>query len=344
MIEAQPNCDAAIGPLAIAQEMPPSDSRSKAGAGLFVSVIIPVRNDAERLRVCLKSLARQTYPRSRLEVVVVDNGSTDESVHVAKQYGATVIEAPELRVGGLRNRGVVESIGEILAFVDSDHELPENWIASGVARLTSSSDVRMIGAPCRSPASGTWVQRFWELHRLRRRERHETAWLGAGNMFLRRCDFERVGGFREDLVAAEDVDLCTRIGRLPGKIVCDPAVVNVHHGEPRTLWQFFRKELWRGSSGLRAFFTQGMPLRDLPSLLYPAYYLVATLALVVAIGSIPFGPRVLPLAAAIAALLLPATVLALKTSFQVHSLAAVLPLVVLYLVYGLARAAALFKR
>src|SRR5687767_10002467 len=71
-----------------------------------VSVIIPVKNDAHRLAVCLASLAEQEYPAERLEVIVVDNGSSDDSRQVAEQAGAKVLSFPGLRVGALRNRGV----------------------------------------------------------------------------------------------------------------------------------------------------------------------------------------------------------------------------------------------
>ena len=265
-----------------------ADARSAAGEieGLTagarcpsVSVVIPVKNDADRLEVCLRSLRSQQFPDGDYEIIVVDNGSSDDSAEVAARHGATVLCCPALPVGALRNRGVERARGELLAFVDSDHELPPNWIAAGVNALHQSPSIRVVGAPCSAPPRGTWVQRGWELHRLRQRERRAVPWLGAGNMFLRRGDFVAAGGFDEHLVAAEDVDLCVRLGERPGDIVADPAIANIHHGEPRTLAAFFWKEYWRGSSGLRGFFGHGMPLHELPSLAYPLYQLLAALLL-----------------------------------------------------------------
>lgn len=310
----------------------------------LVSVVIPVRNDAKRLAVCLESLAKQNYPGSRYEVIVIDNGSTDQSCEVAKRAGATVAVFPGLRVGALRNRGVDLADGEILAFVDSDHEVPENWIKAAVEQLSVHADIVMIGSPCLAPSKGTWVQRIWELHRLRNRATREVAWLGAGNLFMRRSAFISLGGFDENLVAAEDVDLCVRVAKHSGQILSDMVVANVHYGEPATLWLFFKKEYWRGSSGIRAFFSHGMPLHELPSLIWPAYHLLALGAGLAAIvlTAVTLSPVYITIAAGV--LVLPSLLLATSTALKVRRTTAIPALTILYFVYAISRAAALFKR
>ncbi len=309
----------------------------------LVSVIIPVRNDARRLAVCFRSLADSDYPADRVEVIVVDNGSTDDSAEVARAAGAKVLVCPGQRVGALRNRGAEIAQGEILALVDSDHEVPAGWLSAGVQELVDDPELHMVGAPYLPPPDGTWVQRVWSLHRLRNVARGETVWLASGNLFLRKHDFDRIGGFDESLVAAEDVDLCVRLKEAGGRIVSDMRLANIHHGEPKTLAHFFRKELWRGSSGIRAFFAHGMPLHELPSLAFPVYHLVGLLAVTAAVVGLLLGTSWIWLAIAIAALLLPAALLGLKTSFQAGRPLSALPLAVLYFTYGLARAVALFK-
>jgi len=308
----------------------------------FLSIIVPVKNDARRLAVCLRSLRLQDYPTERYEVIVVDNGSSDGSGRVAAEAGANVLEHPQLAVGALRNRGVAAARGTVLAFVDADHELPRDWLHAGQNVLLSDSGIHAAGAPCLAPPQGTWVQRYWQMHRLKAGDRRLVDWLGAGNLFVRREAFEQAGGFREDLIAAEDVDLCLRLKR-QGVIASDPGIRNVHHGEPQTLVEFFRKEYWRGSSGVRAFVKQGFPLRELPSLLFPAYFVVAVAALLVALiaaWQISWGPAMV----AAAAIMLPGLALAMVTSWRNKNAVAVLPLSLLYTTYGLARAAALFKR
>src|SRR4029453_7412931 len=166
----------------------------------------------------------------------------------------------------------------------------------------------------------------------------------SGNLFIRKHDFDRIGGFDESLIAAEDVDLCVRLKEAQGRIISDMRLTNIHHGEPRTLWHFFRKELWRGSSGIRAFFAHGMPLHELPSLVFPLYHLLGLGAVVAAIIALALGASWLWLDVTLLALAMPAGLLGLKTSLQVHQPLAMPQLAVLYFAYGLARAAALFKR
>lgn len=332
-------------PLAAAIDAEPAseDSFRTVESPPLVSIVIPVKNDARRLSVCLKSLTAQTYPDDRFEMIVVDNGSVDDSASAAIALGARVVSEPNRRVGGLRNLGVQQARGDVLAFVDADHELPDDWLANGVAAIRSPESPSAAGAPCLAPHSGTWVQIYWEKHRLRAQDRRLVDWLGAGNMFVQREAFDRAGGFREDLVAAEDVDLCLRLQAQGGTILGDPAIRNIHHGEPSTLWQFCRKEYWRGSSGVKAFFLQGCPLRELPSLLFPAYHLAALAAFVAAIVFGLLGGSLLWIPVALALLMTPALLLAIHTGWRCRRIDAILPLAVLYLSYGLTRAAALFK-
>jgi glycosyltransferase involved in cell wall biosynthesis len=322
----------------------PEQNRPVDAALPFVSVIIPVRNDARRLAVCLRSLAEVDYPAGRMEIIVIDNGSHDDSADVARAAGAKVLVHPELLVGALRNRGAAAAGGEILALVDSDHEVPPGWLKAAVEELSADPALHMIGAPYLPPPQGTWVQRVWALHRLRNSARNEALWLASGNLFIRKRDFDRIGGFDESLVAAEDVDLCERLRKAQGRIVSDMRVANVHHGEPKTLWQFFRKELWRGSSGIRAFLAHGMPLHELPSLAFPIYHLLGIAAVAIAAIALACGVSWMWLAAACIFLVLPAVLLGIKTSFQVGRPLAMPQLAALYFTYGLARAVALFKR
>jgi hypothetical protein len=163
-------------------------------------------------------------------------------------------------------------------------------------------------------------------------------------MFLRRSDFLACGGFAADLVAAEDVDLCVRLGTLPGSIVSDLRIANIHHGEPPTLAAFFWKEYWRGSSGVRGFFGHGMPLHELPSLAFPLYHLLTGVLLIVAAVVAAMFGQPLWLALATALMVLPSLVLAAKTCCQLRQFTALFPLAALYFTYGWSRAAALFKR
>ncbi|MBN1441355.1 MAG: glycosyltransferase family 2 protein, partial [Planctomycetes bacterium] len=102
----------------------------------FISVIVPARNASATLPGCLLALRAQSYPRDRFEVIVVDDGSTDNTAAVAAKFWARVISIPPSGPAVARNRGVKESKGEILLFTDADCAPTPGWIS----RLVSAFD------------------------------------------------------------------------------------------------------------------------------------------------------------------------------------------------------------
>src|SRR5262245_27139798 len=99
-----------------------------------------------------------------IEVVVIDNGSADDSADVARKFGARVIVIGSASVAQLRNLGAAESSGEMLAFVDADHEIAAVWVRTAMETLREPS-VAAAGALCNAPIDGTWVQRTYGLLR-----------------------------------------------------------------------------------------------------------------------------------------------------------------------------------
>jgi GT2 family glycosyltransferase len=232
-----------------------------------VSFVIPVRDDAVRLGRCLESIKLNRYPRELVEIIVVDNGSTDDSVHIARQHGAIVLRCNG-RVAELRNRGAHAAFGGVLAFVDSDHEIDDRWIPNAVDVL-SSGGVGAAGAPYMAPPAATWVQQSYDGLRVRPVTRQDVDWLASGNLAVSREPFDSLGGFDESLEACEDVDLCNRL-RLAGlRIVADPALRSMHFGDPATLRALFFGELWRGRDNARVTLRGPRTFRHFRSVLIP---------------------------------------------------------------------------
>jgi glycosyltransferase involved in cell wall biosynthesis len=250
---------------------------------MLVSFIIPVRNDAVRLRRCLTTIRANTPANAAIEIVVADNGSTDETPEVARAFGARVLTLPSLSVAALRNRAAAEAQGQVLAFVDADHEIDPHWVASAIDSL-SASDVAAVGALCFAPADGTWVQRMYDALRGRTQGQSDVEWLGSGNMAVRRELFDKVGGFDVSLETCEDVDLCQRLRQAGLRVRGDDRLRNVHLGDPATLGKLYRSELWRGRDNLRVSLRYGLTLRGLPSVLMPVLELICLIVAPLAIG------------------------------------------------------------
>jgi GT2 family glycosyltransferase len=253
-----------------------------------VSVVIPVLNDASGLARCLASIRANDYPDARLEIIVADNGSTDGSPEVAARAGATVVALPGVSVAAVRNRIAAIATGEVLAFVDADHELSAGWLRSAIDAL-AQPHVAAVGAPYHPPAHATWVQRMYDSFRSRTAEPSETRWLGGGNLAIWSWAFADAGGFDTRLTACEDVDLCQRVRQRGLRLVADERLYSVHHGDPRTLRQLFVSELWRGRDNLLVSFRGPLRIRDLPSVLLPLVMLASLLALPVAGLAAAFG-------------------------------------------------------
>jgi succinoglycan biosynthesis protein ExoA len=215
-----------------------------------VAVIIPARNEAPVIGACLRSVAAQGWPAGRLQVIVIDDGSTDDTGAIARAQGATV-----LRTGGVgpsrgRNLGLARTSADYVLFTDADCELQEGFLCALVAGLEAAGGAfagaggRQEGPPG-APAYARRVQRLLEAagfvsdyaHTSRRAT--ETSHNPSCCALLRRAAVLEAGGFREDLWPCEDLDLDLRLRRLGHRLLYVPEAV-VHHHRPDTPAAFAR--------------------------------------------------------------------------------------------------------
>jgi GT2 family glycosyltransferase len=308
-----------------------------------VSVVIPVRNRAKDLAVVLESLSKQTLP---FECVVVDQGSSDGSAQVAMKFGALVVHGHSGTVGGLRNEGIAASTGTLIALIDSDHEVEPDWLGCGIRALKEYPTAGIAGAPCLAPLEAGWVAKAWESHRRRGCQKvRPVTWLGAGNLFFRRADFERVQGFDPELTAAEDVDFCDRFTRLGLGVILDPRICNIHHGEPDSLIEFYKKQVWRGGHGWRAWCKHGYPVTELKSLVFPLWTVLGGLVVLLALLSSWLGCTGftdLLILVLFGLWLLPSGLQSLKVAIANGTWGYLFPRMLLYMVFGFARFVSLF--
>ena len=102
----------------------------------FVSVIVPAYNAEIFIDKLLKSLVSQDYPNEKLELILVDNGSKDETKSIISKYPVILLEENKIQSSyAARNKGILAAKGEVLAFTDADCIAAEDWVSSGVGFL-----------------------------------------------------------------------------------------------------------------------------------------------------------------------------------------------------------------
>lgn len=223
-----------------------------------VSVIVPAYNEERLIGRTLQALNEVDYPKDRIEVVVVDNGSTDRTAEVAREHGATVVVHPSTSVAGLRNLGSTKSSGDVLAFLDADCVPSRDWLQHAIASLRLESCV--TGARVALPDAGSWVEKAWFTQPPQ--GRMPVQYINSGNLIVERAVFERLSGFNERLISGEDSDFCRRASALTG-IIADDRIRAVHLGNPKTALQFLKREIWHG---MGAFSSSGLTSKNKPLL------------------------------------------------------------------------------
>jgi glycosyltransferase involved in cell wall biosynthesis len=188
-----------------------TDSFSSFKESPFVSVIIPVYNDNERLKICLDSLEKQTYPKHLYEVIVVDNGS-ETSIELLVQQFNQAVATYEGRPGSYvaRNKGISLAKGEVIAFTDSDCIPNPDWIEKGVTALQSKPNLGLVAGK---------IDLFFKVpDRPNAIELYDSIVMGfpqdefimeghfgaTANVFTFKAVINRVGGFDETLKANGD--------------------------------------------------------------------------------------------------------------------------------------------
>ncbi|MDT5271640.1 MAG: hypothetical protein QOH49_3826 [Acidobacteriota bacterium] len=185
---------------------------SENGAPPFVSVIVPVWNDAGRLDECLRALEGQTYSGQLYEVVVVDNDSEEAVGPVVARYGrARCLHEGRPGSYAARNAGLAHARGEVVAFTDADCLPASDWIEKGVERLRRGGGHLVIAGRIeifpRTPQRPNAVEQYEVLFALAQREFVGRYKFGAtANLFAWREAFERVGPFLAEVRSGGDLE------------------------------------------------------------------------------------------------------------------------------------------
>ena len=203
----------------------------------IASVIVPAFNSEGTIGGCLEALLAQDYPGDRLEVIAVDNRSTDGTAQAMCRYPVRVVAERRVQSSyAARNAGLAVARGRVLLFTDADCLPERSWARKLVAALEDDNAGGAAGRIEAAPAT-TLVERFQTelgvLDAARAFTQPALPFAQTANAAYRRVVFERVGLFDPTLVSGGDLDLAWRVQRAGWGLAYAPGAV-VRHRHRKT--------------------------------------------------------------------------------------------------------------
>ncbi len=250
---------------------------------LILSVIIPHLNQPTHLEHGLQALAEQEDVQRDVEIIVVDNGSSELPEAICARWpNVRLAQEAAPGPGPARNRGIAAAQGDLLAFIDADCRAHPRWLAS-IEAAFADPETQVIGGdvqvPFADPAHPTALECYERIYAYRNRKYIASGYSGTGNLAMRRSAYEAVGPFG-GIEIAEDRDWGHRAGAagigiryVPEMIVYHPA--RTEFAEMRRKWDRHIAHDFsnlRGAKGavrwiLRALAIAASPIGELPRIL-----------------------------------------------------------------------------
>jgi len=188
-----------------------------------------------------------------LEVIIVDGGSTDATVKIAKEYSTRVVSTP-LNAPAAYNYAIKHTNSEILGFIDADAKVEKEWLTKLVPHLDDPQVAGVSGGIETWNAENAWARSIgYDLRNRYARLRKYVVRVATMNLLLKKHIIEEVGWFDENLPSQYDTDLGFRITSRGYKIVYD-SNAKCHHFNRTTLRAYFRQQLQYGKNTLRLYF------------------------------------------------------------------------------------------
>jgi glycosyltransferase involved in cell wall biosynthesis len=208
-----------------------------------IFIIILTYNSQSTIRNCLAAINNLDYPADSREIVILDNGSSDDTLKIIHEMGFTFYSLPELNLSELRNYGANIATSEIIAYVDSDCVIFSDWITQ-VVKWFDDPKIGIVGNEYLLPSEATVFEKNW--YNQSNYGLKEDDLIPAGNMAINRKIFIKLGGFDESLVSGEDDYILKKFRSAGYKTISDYRIKSIHLGNAKTLIEYFRKETWYG--------------------------------------------------------------------------------------------------
>lgn len=211
-----------------------------------ISVIIPVKNEAEKIERCLEAVFNQTI--KPFEVIVVDGHSTDKTVENARKFPVKILYEDYGTVGGARQVGVENAEGDFIAFTDADCIPEKDWLENLIKEFDDG--IVGVGGGTKNIGKGLWEKSIALAldsflgsansvqDRVFKEKRFVKSISGCNSMY-RKEDLIKVGGFNVGLSINEETELNRRLTKL-GKLLYTPNAI-VLHNQSRKLRDFAKR-------------------------------------------------------------------------------------------------------
>jgi len=266
-----------------------------------ISVVVCSYNGERGIASCIEGLLAQSYPADRMEIILVDDGSTDNMRKVAQQYNRVkiVTHTQNRGVQHARNSGFRAAVGsDIIAYLDDDCAVSNDWLENLVAPFADSKVVG-VGGRVVAFTKSRLSERFMEASGYGNPEPLATEWGGqknilrrfwvyfatmyrsaimptkpiqaqavyTANVAYRYAALAAIGGFDTSLRSNEDSDVASRLRAFGGKLMFAPAAVARHRHHQR-VWHVVRQDYYRAADTLQYYRKCGMlpPIFPLPIL------------------------------------------------------------------------------
>jgi glycosyltransferase involved in cell wall biosynthesis len=218
-----------------------------------VSVVVPVLNGAATIGDMLNALTTQSPRPSELEIIVVDNGSTDRTPEIVSGYpGVELLSESRKGPAPARNAGLRAARNDIVLHCDADTLPTRSWVAQ-LASCFLDRDAHLAAGKTLNFPPSTPAERYLATAQLYEVESNITRpvlpFVASMNMGVRRSSALAIGGWTDEMITAEDVDFSTRIlERFPGEIRYAPGAVLFHRN--RTTDAALKKLAWTYGEGV----------------------------------------------------------------------------------------------
>jgi glycosyltransferase involved in cell wall biosynthesis len=212
-----------------------------------ISVVVCTYNGARTIRDCLEGLQRLAYPD--YEVIVVDDGSTDTTAAIARQYDCRLIQTENRGLASARNTGLGAATGEIVAYIDDDAYPDPHWLTYLAATFLSTSHAAVGGPNIAPPGDGPIAECVARapggpVHVLL--SDCEAEHIPGCNMAFRKARLEAIGGFDLQFrTAGDDVDVCWRLQER-GWTLGFTAAAMVWHHRRNSLRAYWKQQIGYG--------------------------------------------------------------------------------------------------